>query len=161
MKRDQFGRSQDLTATQPISHDVLKEKYPKPGIVEALRKAAETMRRGAQMGVLRIDHPDLHAFSTAKRTPGRWNNFNVSVGMPDAFMHALAQDQSWELVHKAKPGILFMDHINQHNNLRYCDEIAGTNPCVTADHRVRRVTCRTRYTREAGWAEAAQRNVCG
>ncbi len=298
MQRDQFGRPQDLTATQPISHDVLKEKYLKPGetgvediyrrvaralasvepeaerakyealflenlhagaigagrimsaagtaiqatlincfvqpvgdciqgfddggypgIYEALREAAETMRRGggvgydfsrirprgaevkamaslasgpcsyinvfdqscstvesagarrgAQMGVLRIDHPDVQEFITAKRTPGRWNNFNVSVGMPDAFMQALAEDQPWELVHRAKPGtaliaqgafqrvdglwvyqtvaarelwdtamrsaydfaepgILFLDHINQDNNLRYCEAIAATNPC--------------------------------
>ncbi len=298
MKREHFGRPQDLTATQPISHDVLKEKYLKPGesgledvyrrvaralasvelpadrekhealflenlhagaigagrimsaagtdiqatlincfvqpvgdciqgvddggypgIYEALREAAETMRRGggvgydfsrirprnaevkgthsmasgpcsyinvfdqscstvesagarrgAQMGVLRIDHPDVHEFITAKRTPGRWNNFNVSVGMSDAFMQALSDDQPWELVHKARPGatliaqgafqradglwvyqtvdaremwdtvmrsaydfaepgILFLDNINQDNNLRYCEAIAATNPC--------------------------------
>ena len=298
MKRDPFGRPQDLTATQPISLDVLREKYLKPGengvediyrrvaralassepeadrakheslflenlhagaigagrimsaagtaiqatlincfvqpvgdsiqgvdadgypgIYEALREAAETMRRGggvgydfsrirprnaevkgtasmasgpcsyinvfdqscstvesagarrgAQMGVLRIDHPDVQEFITAKRTPGRWNNFNVSVGVPDGFMQALADDQPWELVHRAKPGtlliaqgafqradglwvyltlaarelwnsvmrsaydfaepgILFLDHINQDNNLRYCESIAATNPC--------------------------------
>jgi ribonucleoside-diphosphate reductase alpha chain len=231
MKRDSFGRPQDATATQPISHDVLKEKYLKagesgfedvyrrvaralasveaeadrakyealfldnlhagaigagrimsaagtdiqatlincfvqpvgdciqgvddggyPGIYEALREAAETMRRGggvgydfsrirprgaevkatasvasgpcsyinvfdqscstvesagarrgAQMGVLRIDHPDVMDFITAKRTPGRWNNFNVSVGVPDTFMQALGDDQPWELVHRARP----------------------------------------------------------
>jgi ribonucleoside-diphosphate reductase alpha chain len=302
MKRDNTMRPQDLTQTQPISLDVLKEKYLKPGedgmedlfrrvaralasvekenvraeweqrfldnlhagaigagrimsaagtdiqatlincfvqpvgdaiqgvdhegypgIYEALREAAETMRRGggvgydfsrirpkgaevkgthsmasgpcsyinvfdqscstvesagarrgAQMGVLRIDHPDVLEFITAKRTPGRWNNFNVSVGVSDAFMEALGNDQPWELVHKARPGttliakgayqradglwvyqtlaarelwdtvmksaydfaepgILFLDQIRTDNNLRYCESIEATNPCVTAD----------------------------
>ena len=61
-------------------------------------------RRGAQMGVLRIDHPDVMDFITAKRTPGRWNNFNVSVGVSDAFIEAVQQGRSWDLVHKAQPG---------------------------------------------------------
>ena len=127
-------------------------------------------RRGAQMGVLRIDHPDVHEFITAKRTPGRWNNFNVSVGVSDAFIHAVQNDQPWDLVHKsapgatvmeqgahqradglwiyatvqaralwdtimqsaydfAEPGILFLGRINEDNNLRYCEDIAATNPC--------------------------------
>lgn len=60
-------------------------------------------RRGAQMAVLRIDHPDVLDFITAKRTPGRWNNFNVSVAVPDAFIEAVQSDAAWELVHRAEP----------------------------------------------------------
>ncbi|MDO8714595.1 MAG: adenosylcobalamin-dependent ribonucleoside-diphosphate reductase [Polynucleobacter sp.] len=127
-------------------------------------------RRGAQMGVLRIDHPDILDFITAKRTPGRWNNFNVSVGVSNDFMRSVENDKEMELVHKAKPGelliadgayqktdhiwvykkvkardiwdavmqsaydfaepgILFLDNINQDNNLYYCERIEATNPC--------------------------------
>ncbi len=61
-------------------------------------------RRGAQMGVLRIDHPDVLEFITAKRTPGRWNNFNVSIGVTSAFMEAVVEGREWQLVHRAVPG---------------------------------------------------------
>ncbi|MEJ5990078.1 adenosylcobalamin-dependent ribonucleoside-diphosphate reductase [Ramlibacter sp. PS3R-8] len=61
-------------------------------------------RRGAQMGVLRIDHPDVLEFITAKRTPGRWNNFNVSVAVSDEFIRILQAGGDWPLVHRAKPG---------------------------------------------------------
>ncbi len=56
------------------------------------------------MGVLRIDHPDVLEFITAKRTPGRWNNFNVSVGVTDGFIEAVQKGQGWDLVHPAEPG---------------------------------------------------------
>lgn len=64
-------------------------------------------RRGAQMGVLRIDHPDVMNFITAKRTPGRWNNFNVSLYVEDEFFDALNADSEWELVHVAEPSERF------------------------------------------------------
>ena len=60
-------------------------------------------RRGAQMAVLRMDNPDILEFIGAKRTPGRWNNFNVSVAVNDGFMAALQAGLDWQLVHRTQP----------------------------------------------------------
>src|SRR5579863_9282800 len=60
-------------------------------------------RRGAMMATLRVDHPDIEDFITAKRTPGRLSNFNLSVLVSDAFMTAVAEDADWTLQFRGKP----------------------------------------------------------
>ena len=109
-------------------------------------------RRGAMMGCLRIDHPDIEAFIDAKREAGRLRNFNLSVLVTDAFMEALAADLDWPLVFEgqvartvratdlwrrlmqatydaAEPGVIFIDRVNAKNNLAYCETILASNPC--------------------------------
>ena len=109
-------------------------------------------RRGAQMGVMRVDHPDIEEFIHAKQNSHRLTGFNISVAVTDKFMKALKDDTDFPLewegkVHKelrakdlwdsimrstwdwAEPGVLFIDTINRMNNLYYCETIAATNPC--------------------------------
>ena len=109
-------------------------------------------RRGAQMGVMRCDHPDIETFITAKRKNEQLQMFNLSVGITKEFMEAVKNNADWELkfdgeVHKtvkaaelwqtimrstydyAEPGFLLIDKINEMNNLAYCEEITATNPC--------------------------------
>ena len=109
-------------------------------------------RRGAQMGVLRVDHPDIEEFIEAKANTDNLTQFNISVGVTDEFMEAVRDDTEFDLkfdgrVFKrvnarylwqrimrctwdwAEPGILFIDRINEMNNLFYCEDIAATNPC--------------------------------
>jgi ribonucleoside-diphosphate reductase alpha chain len=109
-------------------------------------------RRGAMMATLAVDHPDIEDFIAAKRTPGRLSNFNLSVLVSDAFMAAVKADADWALsfggmtyrfvkakalwdtimrstYDYAEPGVIFIDRINQQNNLGYCETIAATNPC--------------------------------
>jgi len=113
-------------------------------------------RRGAMMGTLRCDHPDIEDFIAAKADPKRLRMFNLSVLVTDDFMAAVKEDKDWPLVFGgqtyktvrarnlwdqimrstydyAEPGVIFIDRINQENNLSYCETIQATNPCLTAD----------------------------
>lgn len=117
-----------------------------------LATASSGHRRGAQMGVLRIDHPDIEEFVRAKQNSSNLLGFNISVAVTDAFMHAVRDDTDfplqwdnrtyriirardlWDQIMRAtydwaEPGVLFIDTINKNNNLRYCESIAATNPC--------------------------------
>jgi ribonucleoside-diphosphate reductase alpha chain len=109
-------------------------------------------RRGAQMGVLRVDHPDIEKYIRAKNNSTELTGFNISVGVTDAFMSAVKDNSQFDLVFEdrvystvnaralwddilrstwdwAEPGILFIDRINRKNNLHYCENIVATNPC--------------------------------
>lgn len=109
-------------------------------------------RRGAMMATMRCDHPDVEDFITAKSDPARLRMFNMSVLITDPFMEAVKADGPWDLVFDgdiyrtvrardlwdgimqstydyAEPGVIFIDRINQMNNLSYCETIAATNPC--------------------------------
>lgn len=114
--------------------------------------ASSGHRRGAQMGVLRIDHPDIEQFITTKNNGTDLQGFNISVGVTDEFMKCLEAQRPfplryngevytevdpvalWDMIMRstwdwAEPGVLFIDTINKMNNLHYCETICATNPC--------------------------------
>jgi ribonucleoside-diphosphate reductase alpha chain len=111
-------------------------------------------RRGAMMGILRVDHPDVLEFITAKQNPTFLSNFNVSVAVTDDFMQAVEADHEYWLINprnkekvkplKARevwnlmarsawasgdPGVVFIDEINRHNPTPKVGRIESTNPC--------------------------------
>lgn len=124
------------------------------GIFDAVCKcvASSGHRRGAQMGIMRIDHPDIEEFINAKQNRDRLTGFNMSVGVTDKFMECLESGEPFPLVWNghtyrkveakalwdklmqstwdwAEPGVVFIDRIHHMNNLFYCEQIRATNPC--------------------------------
>ncbi|MBI3995836.1 MAG: adenosylcobalamin-dependent ribonucleoside-diphosphate reductase [Nitrospirae bacterium] len=111
-------------------------------------------RRGANMGVLRVDHPDILEFIAVKQAPHELTNFNLSVGVTDRFMEAVLRREPYDLIHPnsrrrvrrlsaasvfdrivraawatGEPGILFLDRINRDNTTPSLGMIETTNPC--------------------------------
>ncbi len=111
-------------------------------------------RRGANMGILRVDHSDIMEFITCKEDNSQINNFNISVAITDDFMQKLSRGEEYDLIdphaksvvtrinckdvfdlivkqaHKnGEPGIIFIDRINQYNPTPQLGAIESTNPC--------------------------------
>ncbi|MUM78556.1 vitamin B12-dependent ribonucleotide reductase [Pseudodesulfovibrio sp. F-1] len=111
-------------------------------------------RRGANMGILRVDHPDILEFIKAKERDGELNNFNLSIGLTEAFMRAVEKNEDYDLVapnsatvigslnarevfnilvqkawESGDPGIVFLDRINRDNPTPTQGDIESTNPC--------------------------------
>ncbi len=111
-------------------------------------------RRGANMGILRIDHPDIMNFIMCKDDQKQLNNFNISVGLTEAFMKAVEKDEDYDLLNprsgevvgtlnatkvfhrivkqawsNGEPGIIFLDRLNRDNPTPHIAEIESTNPC--------------------------------
>jgi ribonucleoside-diphosphate reductase alpha chain len=127
--------------------------------MEVFNSTTETIkqggkRRGANMAILRVDHPDILEFIRCKNSGTKFNNFNISVAITDAFMNALKNDRNYDLINPrtktvagslnaqnilqeiakeawktGDPGVIFIDTINDKNQLKYIGKIEATNPC--------------------------------
>lgn len=111
-------------------------------------------RRGANMGILRVDHPDIMDFIMCKSDQKQLNNFNISVGLTEAFMKAVEKDEDYDIINprsgevvgtqnaakvfhrivkqawsNGEPGIIFLDRLNRDNPTPHVGQIESTNPC--------------------------------
>lgn len=129
-------------------------------------------RRGANMGILRVDHPDILDFITAKDNNEKLTNFNISVGVTETFIRAVENDEKYEVINprtkevfdrysarevfsmivenawkNGDPGIIFLDRLNKDNPTPHIGQIESTNPCVTGE---------TLISTKKGWIKAEE-----
>jgi len=154
------GIGYDLSSIRPRGDNIVSLASPASGpvsfmqIFDATCKTISSSghRRGAQMAVLRVDHPDIEEFVRSKQDGTSLTAFNISVGVTDKFMACVENNKDFELTFQgrtykkvnarslwdeimrstwdyAEPGVLFIDRINQDNPANYCEEIKATNPC--------------------------------
>jgi len=146
------SKNASVQSTQGVASGPLSFAAVFDAATETIKQGGK--RRGANMGVLRIDHPDILEFITAKQDQDKFNNFNFSVAITDSFMEAVENDQEYDLIEPStkmvtaslkarevfekivdlawlngEPGVLFIDAANRANMTPQLGEFEATNPC--------------------------------
>ena len=146
------SKNASVQSTQGVASGPLSFAAVFDAATETIKQGGK--RRGANMGVLRIDHPDVMDFISAKEDNNKFNNFNFSVGITDVFMQAVENDEDYELIepsngkvarslnarsvfdkiidlawHNGEPGVLFIDTANKSNMTPQLGDFEATNPC--------------------------------